>query len=115
MSQPTRQEIINAHNELEKLCKRLPATRGAKEAITKALPPMPTLTMDEIEWDELEHRCRVALYHEGNVKVVMLQPSFNCHKIFCLVEPSVGAPYVYELNKSLLTPSNWCYTLEGSN
>ena len=112
MSTPTRQEIINAHKELKKLCDRVPATNRAREAILAALPPLPSVTMDEVEWDDVEHRLRVALYHDGNEKVVMLQPAFNYHKIFCLVEPLVGAPYVDELNNNLLTPLGWEYNLE---
>lgn len=112
MSTPTRQEIINAHKELKKLCDRVPATNRTREAILAALPPLPSVTMDEVEWDDIEHRFRVALYHDGNEKVVMLQPSFLCHKIFCLVEPLSRAPYVAELDENLLTPLGWEYNLE---
>ena len=55
MPNPTRQEIIRAHEELEKLCERLPATRAAKESILKALPPKPQPTMAEVEWDDDKH------------------------------------------------------------
>ncbi|MBK4159478.1 hypothetical protein GWO56_08030 [Corynebacterium macginleyi] len=50
MTNPTRQEIIDAHEELKKLCQRLPATRAAKETILRALPPLPRPTMADIEW-----------------------------------------------------------------
>ena len=48
-SKPTRQDIIDAHDALEELCDRLPATRAAKLDILKALPPHPKLTMAEID------------------------------------------------------------------
>ncbi|WP_284785805.1 hypothetical protein [Corynebacterium rhinophilum] len=52
---PTRKEIIEAHEELEKLCQRLPATRAVKETILRALPPLPRPTMNDIKWDDNEH------------------------------------------------------------
>ena len=54
-SKPTHEEIIAAHEALEKLCDRLPATRSAKESILRALPPKPQLTMAEVEWDDDKH------------------------------------------------------------
>lgn len=55
MTQSTRQEIIDAHEELEKLCNRLPGTRRAKMTILAALPPKPRPTMAEVEWDDDKH------------------------------------------------------------
>ncbi|WP_230308885.1 hypothetical protein [Corynebacterium hiratae] len=55
MPNPTRQEIIEAYDALEKLCQRLPATRAAKEPILRALPPKPHPTMAEVEWDGDKH------------------------------------------------------------
>ena len=112
MSTPTRQEIIDAHEELKKLCDRVPATNLAREVILKALPPLPSVTMNEVEWDDLEHRLRVALYHDGNIKVIMLEETFDGKEIFCLVEHPEHSPYVKSLSKYLLTPLNWNYTLE---
>ncbi len=54
-SKPTRQDIIDAHDALEELCERLPATRAAKLDILKALPPRPKLTMAEIDWDDSKY------------------------------------------------------------
>lgn len=113
MTTPTRQEIINAHKELKKLCDRVPATNLAREVILKALPQLPSVTMNEVEWDEIEHRLRVALYHDGNIKVIMLGETFDGKEVFCLVEHPEHSPYVKALSKYLLTPLNWNYTLEG--
>lgn len=55
MTQSTRQEILDAHEELEKLCNRLPGTRRAKMTILAALPPKPQPTMAEVEWDDDKH------------------------------------------------------------
>ena len=58
MPNPTRQEIISAHETLETLCARVPEDTPAysmKSLILAALPPKPQPTMAEIEWDEDEH------------------------------------------------------------
>lgn len=60
MSEPTRQEIIDAYRELYMLLgfyqdrnpERAPKTRAI---IENALPPCPRPTMAEIEWDDEEH------------------------------------------------------------
>lgn len=81
-SQPTRQEIIAAHVALEKLCDRVPATRAAKLAILRALPPRPQPTMDEVEWDNEKHYLAEAEHlHSG--RVIMLTPKED-HGIKCL-------------------------------
>ena len=71
MPNPTRQEIIEAYDALEKLCQRLPATRAAKEPILRALPPKPRPTMAEVEWDDDEHYLAEAEHPEWG-KVIML-------------------------------------------
>ena len=71
MTNPTRQEIINAYNTLEALCARLPATRAAKESILKALPPKPQPTMAEVEWDDNKHYLAEAENPDWG-KVIML-------------------------------------------
>ncbi|QRJ57480.1 hypothetical protein GWO64_009500 [Corynebacterium macginleyi] len=68
---PTRQEIINAHEALEKLCNRLPGTLYTKMAILAALPEKPRLTMAEVEWDDDKHYLAEA-EHTSLGKVVML-------------------------------------------
>ena len=70
-SKPTHEEIIAAHEALEKLCDRLPATRSAKESILRALPPKPQPTMAEVEWHDEKHYLAEAEHiHSG--RVIML-------------------------------------------
>ena len=71
MTQSTRQEILDAHEELEKLCNRLPGTRRAKITILAALPPKPKPTMAEVEWDDELHYLAEAEQSKYG-KVIML-------------------------------------------
>ncbi|MER0078028.1 hypothetical protein [Corynebacterium marquesiae] len=107
MTNPTRQEIINAHEELEKLCQRLPATRAAKETILRALPPFPRPTMNEIEWDDDEHFLAEAEHPDWG-KVVMLRES----ALIIFVQPiekRMGDIHVARVEE--LTPTGRRYTL----
>lgn len=65
MTNPTRQEIISAHEALEDMhhIARKTTEKWDEEGITdfwkslilKALPPRPRPTMAEVEWDDDEH------------------------------------------------------------
>lgn len=81
MPNPTRQEIIEAHDAAEKLAK-LAARQVSyatdeeianswKKQILAALPPKPQPTMAEVEWDDDKHYLAEA---EQNIhgKVIML-------------------------------------------
>lgn len=81
-SKPTRQDIIDAHDALEELCDRLPATRAAKLDILKALPPRPKPTMAEIDWDDSQHYLAEA-EHEMHGPVVMLTEEKYTKTIQC--------------------------------
>lgn len=70
-AKPTHEEIVAAHEALEKLCDRLPATRAAKESILRVLPPKPQPTMAEVEWDDEKHYLAEAKHPEYG-KVIML-------------------------------------------
>ena len=109
MPNPTRQEIIDAHEELEKLCERLPATRAAKESILKALPPKPQPTMAEVEWDDDKHYLAEA-EHPAYGKVAMLSMSSLSGEVFTLFKEDgvIYTPYVLPKN---LTPTGKRYTL----
>ena len=104
--QPTREDIIAAHEALEKLCDRLPATRAAKESILRALPPKSQLTMAEVEWDDDKHYLAEA-ESESGVKVVML--SQNRDFIRCIQPPNAG-DVVIGVPSEDLTPTGRCYT-----
>lgn len=107
MANPTRQEIIEAYDALEKLCNRLPATRAAKEPILRALPPKPHPTMADVEWDDDKHFLAEA-EHPDLGKVVMLRESVLI--IFVQpIEKRMGDIHVARVEE--LTPTGKRYTL----
>lgn len=114
MSQPTREEIICAHETLGYLCDCLemgytfgPATiKASKNAIEKALLPKPKRTMAETRWDNEEHYLAEAETESG-VKVVML--SQNGDFIRCIQPPNAG-DVVIGLPSEELTPTGRHYT-----
>lgn len=106
---PTRQEILEAHEALEKLCQRLPATRAAKETILRALPPLPRLTMAEIEWDEEEHFLAEA-EHPNWGKVVML---YEFDEFISFMQTSDGPKVALGDVKERFTPTGRRYVLQG--
>lgn len=82
MSQPTRQEIIRAHEALSDLTYLadkyitstlggLDETRKLRQSILAALPPKPQPTMAEVEWDDDKHYLAEAEHVDWG-KVVML-------------------------------------------
>nr|DAM58750.1 MAG TPA: hypothetical protein [Caudoviricetes sp.] len=107
MTQSTRQEILDAHEELEKLCNRLPGTRRAKMTILTALPPKPKPTMAEVEWDDDKHYLAEAESHKLG-KVVMLRKTGG------LIEFTMK-PYTPQTKGAIwpeqLTPTGKHYTL----
>lgn len=109
MSTPTRQEIIDAHEALEELCKHLYGTRYAKLAILKVLPPLPQKTMAEIKWDDDEHYLAEAENPEYG-KVVMLSGSYLSEIIKVLVRRG-SVSGVRAVDAANLTPTGKRYTL----
>lgn len=104
--QPTREDIIAAHEALEKLCDRVPATRAAKESILCALPPKPQPTMDEVEWDDEKHYLAEAEHmHSG--RVIMLTPK-ESHGIKCLKKDN---GYTFTACSCFLKPTGKRYAL----
>ena len=74
MTNPTRQEIIDAHEALETLCARVPEDTpvyALKSLILSALPPRPQPTMAEVEWDDDKHYLAEAT-HPAHGTVLML-------------------------------------------
>ena len=105
-SKPTHEEIIAAHEALEKLCDRLPATRSAKESILRALPPKPQLTMAEVEWDDDKHYLAEAKHmHSG--RVIMLA-QVDDSAIKCLKKDN---GYTFTACSDFLKPTGKRYTL----
>lgn len=107
MPNPTRRQILEAHEALEKLCQRLPATRAAKETILRALPPLPRPTMNDIKWDDNEHFLAEAEHPDWG-KVAMLRES----GLIIFVQPiekKIGDIQVARVEE--LTPTGKRYTL----
>ena len=76
MTNPTRQEIINAHKALEELYDWALEWAGTRAhsrygAIRDVLPPKPKPTMADVEWDNDKHYLAEAV-HPGLGKVIML-------------------------------------------
>lgn len=116
MTDPTRQEIIDAHNALEDLknvalsaadfCGDTEKYLACKSEILAALPPKPQPTMAEIEWDDDKHYLAEA-ESESGVKVVMLSQSRDF--IMCIQPPNAG-DVVIGLPQKDLTPTGRRYT-----
>lgn len=116
MTDPTRQEIIDAHNALEDLknvalsaadfCGDTVLYTTWKKQILAALPPKPQPTMAEIEWDDDKHYLAEAETESG-VKVVML--SQNRDFIRCIQPPNAG-DVVIGVPSEDLTPTGRRYT-----
>lgn len=109
MTNPTRAQILNAHEALEALCARLPATRAAKESILKALPPRPRPTMADVEWDDDKHYLAEA-EHPGWGKVIMLERS-ACPGFIRFALAKENEPTWQAAEEKTLTPTGRRYTL----
>ncbi|MEJ4093756.1 hypothetical protein [Corynebacterium accolens] len=117
MPNPTRQEILEAHEALEKLknvalsaadfCGDTEKFLMWKNEILKALPPKPQPTMAEIEWDDNEHFLAEAEHPDWG-KVAMLRES----GLIIFVQPiekKIGDIQVARVEE--LTPTGKRYTL----
>lgn len=93
MTNPTRQEIIDAHNALYSLTNatvtqaknKYQAERMFKysDYILKVLPPIPSRTMGEVAWDDEKHYLAEAEHPERG-KVTMVFKSMNDGGIYYL-------------------------------
>lgn len=109
MPNPTRQEILDAHEELEKLCNRLPGTRRAKMTILAALPLKPQPTMAEVEWNDDLHYLAEA-EHPDYGKVIMLERS-ACPGFIRIALAKENEPTWQAVKENTLTPTGKRYTL----
>lgn len=122
MPNPTRQQIIDAHDALEILYDLVEAlsvtdsetylARKHCTSVLAALPPKPQPTMDEVEWDDDKHylaEAEVRTESEGGVKVVMLNPTPS-RKILCL-HRAYSTTGAYRVSPAHLTPTGKRYTL----
>lgn len=109
MPNPTRDQIISAHEALETLCARVPEETpvyAMKSLILAALPPRPQPTMAEVEWDDDKHYLAEAEHADGYT-VIMLS-----------AEPGIVQTFHYgEVDRARysfpedLTPTGKRYTL----
>lgn len=116
MPNPTRQEILDAHDalaELRALVESNPPRHDThaeklESRIFAALPPLPQPTMAEVEWDGDKHYLAEA-EHDSLGKVVMIHPAPET-RIRCL-RKGYGPYRVYNLIPAHLTPTGKRYTL----
>ena len=111
MSQPTRQEIINAYSALDDLRDNALEWEGIKaqkqyDAVLKILPPIPRPTMAEVEWDDGLHYLTEAEHPEYG-KVIMLFKN-RLDWISCFYQERSA---LFSEDPSLLTPTGERYTL----
>lgn len=119
MTNPTRQEILDAHEALEELknvalsaadfCGDTEKFLMWKNEILKALPPKPQPTMAEIEWDDEKHYLAEATSDQFG-RVIMLRKGKEGYIEFIVPgEPECGTLVAYT---EYLTPTGRRYTLK---
>lgn len=119
MTNPTRQQIINAHEALEELknvalsaadfCGDTENYLAWKSEILAALPPLPQPTMAEVEWDDEKHYLAEA-EHPGWGKVIMLGMTPDSKVVRTLTKKD-GAFHFPSVPPKSLTPTGRRYTL----
>ena len=118
MPNPTRAQILNAHEALEELknvalsaadfCGDTENYLAWKSEILAALPPKPALTMNEIEWDDDKHYLAEAEHLQFG-KVIML--GLNVYDQIDFIAPSRYASRYKDAPLEDLTPTGKRYTL----
>ena len=117
MSNPTRQEILAAHNAIldlqylaeDSLQSDTSTIRTLGEHIVAALPPKPQPTMAEIEWDDDKHYLAEA-EHPDYGKVIMVNLLAHSERISVLFRADVDVCQPHVLRKDL-TPTGRRHTL----
>lgn len=119
MTNPTRQEIIAAHDALEILYDLVEVlsftdsetclARKHCASVLAALPPRPQLTMADVEWDDEEHYLAEAksLFH-GNV--VMIEKDTEDGLIQCISAGGIGGVFVTPPEALTLTGKRYILT-----
>lgn len=116
MTNPTHQEIINAHEALKYLIAYdladayteadVEEVNEREHLIRKFLPPIPQPTMAEVEWDDDKHYLAEA-EHPDYGKVIMLFKN-RLDWISCFYQERSA---LFSEDPSLLTPTGERYTL----
>ena len=113
MSNPTRQEIIDAYEMLDVLLgysedRNPDLVPERRSIIEKALPPRPQATMAEVEWDDDKHYLAEA-EHTDFGKVIML--GLNAYSMIDFFAPERYASRFKDTHPANLTPTGKRYTL----
>ena len=119
MPNPTRAQILNAHEALEELknvalnaadfCGDTEKYLAWKSEIIAALPPKPQPTMAEIAWDDDEHylaEVENRIWGRG----IMLYLDDERDTILCQLQQE-GKPFTLQCEPDALTPTGKRYTL----
>ena len=119
MPNPTRAQILNAHEALEELknvalsaadfCGETEKYLAWKSEIIAALPPLPRPTMAEVEWDDDKHRFAEA-ENPDHGEVIMLNVSQISGKVRIFFN-QYGEFYLGYASPENLTPTGKRYTL----
>lgn len=118
MPNPTRAQILNAHEALEELknvalgaadfCGDTENCLAWKSEILAALPPLPRPTMAEVEWDDDKHYLAEAENPDFG-KVIML--GLNAYSMIDFFAPERYASRFKDTHPANLTPTGKRYTL----
>lgn len=114
MTNPTRQEIIDAYKALEELYDWALEWAGTRAhsrygAIRDVLPPKPQPTMADVEWDDDKHYLAEAEHADWGT-MTMLKPMRTYPQIKCLSTKGGDYCIVYPSTEDL-TPTGRRYTL----
>lgn len=117
MTQPTRQEILDAHDalaELRALVESNPPRHDThaeklESRIFAALPPLPQPTMAEVEWDDEKHYLAEA-EHPDFGKVIMLYKDPYSTAVHTFAKTGYGHD-LPSVPPKTLTPTGKRYTL----
>ena len=112
MPNPTRQEIINAHEALDLLYKRaakVVPNSALKTYVLAALPPKPRPTMAEVEWDdELHYLAEAEHLQFGKVIMLYKNPAADSIEVIYKNQDGITPSITYP---GALTPTGRRYTL----
>ena len=109
MPNPTRQEIIDAHDALTSLLKIASSKSTASAIINErvvraALPPKPQPTMAEIEWDDDKHYLAEAEFDGYGPSIMLWEVASECISV-------IREGRVWPARPEELTPTGLRYTL----
>lgn len=118
MPNPTRAQILNAHEALEELknvalsaadfCGDTEKYLAWKSEIIAALPPKPQPTMADVEWDDDKHYLAEA-EHPNYGKVIML--GLEMHGLIDFFTSPYHTKRCLAVERETLTPTGRRYTL----